>query len=156
MFNVTDSTMLCRLARFTVPRLSCRLLATVSRPRGRAGNHRESSNGCDSFRPCCVADRCNGGACAQDWPRYQKLSDKITGDISENTRKQLEKGKAANSLMKKMSYELSSGHHGRVLALSGEYRSLLGRIVRQPHRFYFNNYMIMFYSYWIKHGNKAC
>ena len=99
---------------------------------------------------------CSCQPCAQDWPRYQKLSDKITGDISENTRKQLEKGKAANSLMKKMSYELSSGHHGRVLALSGEYRSLLGRIVRQPHRFYFNNYMIMFYSYWIKHGNKAC
>ena len=106
---------------------------------------------------------CGCEPCAEDWPRYQKLSDKITdpplgsvpGNITENTRKQLEKGRAANSLMKKMSYELSAGHHGRVLALSGDYRSLLEKIVRQPHRFYFNNYMIMFYSYWIKHGNKA-
>ena len=108
---------------------------------------------------------CDCPPCAEDWPRYQKLSDAITepqlgpvpvpGHRADNTRTQLERGKAANSLMKKMSYELSSGHHSRVLALSGDYRTLLEKIVRQPHRFYFNNYMIMFYSYWIKHGNKA-
>ena len=106
---------------------------------------------------------CDCQACAEDWPRYQKLSDKITApgqgcvpaNNTDNTRKQLEKGKAANSLMKKMSYELSCGHHSRVLALTGDYRALLEKTVRQPHRFYFNNYIIMFYSYWIKHGNKA-
>ena len=106
---------------------------------------------------------CDCQPCAEDWPRYQKLSDKITapvpgcgpGNTADNTRKQLEKGKAANSLMKKMSYELSCGHHSRVLALTGDYRALLEKTVRQPHRFYFNNYIIMFYSYWIKHGNKA-
>ena len=89
----------------------------------------------------------------QAWARPGQGS--VPANNTDNTRKQLEKGKAANSLMKKMSYELSAGHHSRVLALSGDYRTLLEKIVRQPHRFYFNNYMIMFYSHWIKHGNKA-
>ena len=98
-----------------------------------------------------VGFMCQCEACTENWPLYRQLEDRIhDGD----TRHQLEKGRAANNLMKKMTSELSLGHHGRVLALSWEYRKLLELIVKQPHRFYFNNYMIMFYCYWIKHGNR--
>ena len=94
---------------------------------------------------------CQCGPCEEDWPTYQHLSHLISDGDSPGQR---EKARAANMMMKKMSGALSCGQHGKVTALSAEYRRLLELTVREPHRFYFNNYMIMFYCYWIKHGNK--
>ena len=66
----------------------------------------------------------------------------------------LEKGRAANSLMQKMSAELRLSHFGRVISLSGDYRRILDKVIAAPHRFFFNNYMILFYCFWVKYGNK--
>ena len=103
---------------------------------------------------------CNCEACEGNWQKYRFLSDKIddpSGDaanVGEAARRQLEKGRAANNLMQKMNSELGLGHFNKVLLLSGEYRKLLDHLVTHPHRFYFNTYMIMFYCYWIRYGNK--
>ena len=104
---------------------------------------------------------CACGPCAGDWPQYIHLSDKIGdpgGGIPETgailaTRQQLERGRAANSLMARMGAELGAGQLSRVLGLGAEYRGLLESLVKQPHRFYYNCYIIMFYCYWIKYGN---
>ena len=108
-------------------------------------------------RQTSLGFRCSCEPCAEDWPLYRDLTDRIAEDSdlggAEVTRQQLERGRAANSLMARMNAELGLGHLGRVLSLAGEYRAVLAALVTQPHRFYFNNYMIMFFCYWIKYGN---
>ena len=89
--------------------------------------------------------------------QYRKLSDKIS--VAENASPHvaagsLERGRAANSLMQKMSLELRLAHFSRVISLSGDYKRTLDKIIAPPHRFFFNNYMIFFYSHWVKYGNR--
>ena len=89
--------------------------------------------------------------------QYRKLSDKIS--LAENVSAHvaagsLEKGRAANSLMQKMSAELRLAHFSRVISLSGDYRRTIDKVIVAPHRFFFNNYMIFFYCHWVKHGNR--
>ena len=99
---------------------------------------------------------CSCGPCEGDWPQYRDLSDGIGGQrpgTVEATRTQLERGRAANTLMQRIGGELGAGNLGRVLRLAAEYRAALEKLVTQPHRFYYNCYMIMFYCYWIKYGN---
>lgn len=100
---------------------------------------------------------CKCEPCSQDWPKYRKLSDKIS--VAENASPHvaagsLERGRAANSLMQKMSLELRLAHFSRVISLSGDYKRTLDKIIAPPHRFFFNNYMIFFYSHWVKYGNR--
>ena len=116
--------------------------------------------------------QCKCEPCSQDWPKvyemeilnplkplfqYRKLSDKIS--LAENTSPHaaagnLERGRAANVLMQKMSSELGLAHFSRVISLSADYKRTLDKIIVPPHRFFFNNYMIFFYCYWIKYGNR--
>lgn len=105
---------------------------------------------------------CNCRPCNEDWPKYQHLTDKVndpsqlgaSNNVAELLRRQLELGRAANAVMERINTDLSHGHVNRVLSSSFDYGRLLDKLVSHPHRFYFNNYMIIFYSYWRQYGNK--
>lgn len=98
---------------------------------------------------------CQCFACANQWPMLHQLSSSL--DLSAcpsplTAAGSLEKGRMANSLMARMTSELSAGHYNRVISLCGEYHSLLERLVARPHRFHFNTYMLLCYSAWARWG----
>ena len=100
---------------------------------------------------------CHCEACTEDWPLFGSLSSSLdlTGCPSPLTAAgSLEKGRAANSLMAKMAQEMAAGHFSRVTTLCGEYNAVLAKLVRAPHRFLFNSYMITYYCAWARWGAK--